>query len=393
MTQLGHWRERLSPVWRGALFYFGYWGVVGIFNPFINVYFAHLGFSGRQIGLLAALFPLMTFAVAPALAALADRRARRTQVLAGAVASLVVTLFLMRLADTFAMMVVLVALISLARSPIAPIGDGLVTRMAVHHHLDYGRMRRWGALSFALAALAGGPLWQRVGYGPMFLVAGLLLIPVLFAALLLDEGSTSVAHEGVALSTALRDRSVVAILIASSLMGAALSMDGTFAGIFVDQLGGGALLVGIVTSVAGFSQFPAMQYGDTIIRRLRGAPTLLLACALMGFGYAGYAFASHPGILVGLAMFKGFGFGIFFIGAVRLLNDHAPAAWATTVQALLQAGAWGLAPLLAGPLSGIIFDAWGARAVFLTSTVLMVLAGGVVLMMPERKAALRISQD
>src|SRR5438045_1346895 len=38
--------------------------------PFTNVYFVNLGLSGREIGQLSALLPLMTLTVAPALAGL-----------------------------------------------------------------------------------------------------------------------------------------------------------------------------------------------------------------------------------------------------------------------------------------------------------------------------------
>ena len=43
-------------------------GAGGIYLPFTNIYFVHLGLNGREIGLLAALQPLMTLTVAPALA-------------------------------------------------------------------------------------------------------------------------------------------------------------------------------------------------------------------------------------------------------------------------------------------------------------------------------------
>ena len=385
MHRLAVWRGRLSPVWRGSIYPFGYWGVIGMFTPFINVYFAHLGFSGREIGLLSALFPLMTFVVAPAVAAMADRTARRTQVLAISTGGFALTLFLIQSAHTFAAMMVAMAALALMRSPLAPLSDSLITRMAVRYQIDYGQMRRWGALSFALAALIGGQIWQRVGYAPMFVLAGLLLLPVLFSALLLDEGAATVRQHEYRLHAVLRDRTVLAIIIATSLMGATLSMDGAFGGIFIDRLGGGALLVGIVTAVGGFSQFPAMQRGSALARRFGGMPTLLIACTLMALGHAGYTIATVPAVLAGLAVFKGFGFGLFFVSAVRLLDERSPPVWATTVQALMQAGGWGIAPLIAGPLSGIIFDTWGPRAVFATCCTLLIIAGAVVVLMPERR--------
>mgnify|MGYP002147859069 CR=1 FL=1 len=40
------------------------------------------------------------------------------------------------------------------QGPVGPIGDSLMARMAVRHRLDFGAMRLWGSLGFALVALA-----------------------------------------------------------------------------------------------------------------------------------------------------------------------------------------------------------------------------------------------
>jgi cyanate permease len=40
--------------------YLGYYMAIGAFIPFINLYYARLGLSGEQIGLLAALPVLVT---------------------------------------------------------------------------------------------------------------------------------------------------------------------------------------------------------------------------------------------------------------------------------------------------------------------------------------------
>ncbi|MEY2845893.1 MAG: hypothetical protein RL076_1439, partial [Chloroflexota bacterium] len=35
-----------NPVLRGSLYYFGYWGVVGFYVPFLFVHFKEIGLSG-----------------------------------------------------------------------------------------------------------------------------------------------------------------------------------------------------------------------------------------------------------------------------------------------------------------------------------------------------------
>lgn len=133
--------------------------------PFTNVYFVNLGLSGREIGRLAALPPLFTLTIAPALAGLADRRGWRVRILALSLAGLGIGLVLLSFPRSFLALAPLMALMALVRSPIGPVADSLVARMSARHRLNFGGMRLWGSLGFALVAIISGALWQAVGYG------------------------------------------------------------------------------------------------------------------------------------------------------------------------------------------------------------------------------------
>lgn len=377
-------RVSLSPTRRGSLFYLGYWGIVGVYAPFINVYFLRLGLSGREIGLLSSLLPLVTLLIAPPLSALADTRGWRVRVLALSVAGLAGCLLLLGLPRNFAGLALLMALLALARSPIAPIGDSLVARMAARYQLDYGQLRMWGSLSFSVIAIGCGALWERIGYGLMFAAAGLLFLPVVGAALLLDESRSETLRARSSPRDLSRDSTLLALLLASFLVGATIGADIIFSGIFMDGLGGGGLLIGATLGVSAFSELPGMRFGGTIARRLSGPTTLLIAFGLLAAGYAGMALATRPWMLLGLATLKGLGFALYFVSIVRLMDERVPPELASTVQALNAAGAWGLAPLVANPLNGMLYDALGVRAVYAGCTLLMFLAALVIFMTARR---------
>jgi len=52
---------------------------------------------------------------------------------------------------------------------------------------------------------------------------------------------------------------------------------------------------------------------------------------------------------------------------------------ASTYQGILSAACWGLAPLLGGPFSGWLYQAYGPVALFLTASGLAVAAGALLL--------------
>lgn len=362
------------PSTRGSLFYLAYWGAVGTYIPFINLRFAQLGLTGGQIGVISALLPLMTLTVAPALAALGDRRGIRTRILALTIAGMALALLLLNFPRAFPTIVPLMLLLALTRSSVGPLGDSLVARMAARHRLDFGAMRLWGSLGFAVVAILVGAIWQRVGYNLMFPITAALLVPVVLTATLLEEGPVVERAARRPFREVGRDRGLIVILAATFLMGAALGMDGAFQGIYVQHLGGGGFLVGALFGISAFSELPTMRYATALARRIGAPATLLLAYGLFAINYAGFALVRDPLLLLPLTIMKGFGFGLYFASTVRIVDERTPPEWASTVQAVMNAGAGGLAPLVASLLSGAIYDTLGPASIYTTCTALVILA-------------------
>lgn len=384
MMRLQRFPLLLSPLGRGSLYYLGFWTAAGSFSPFINVYYVNLGLNGQQVGFLAMLFPLTTLLFATPLASLADRRRWRIPILRVALAGSAITFFLLGFPRTFLALAAFVVLMSFFFTPIIPIADSVVARMATRNGLNYGSMRLWGSFGFATAAIACGAMWEQVGFAPMFVVSSLLFLPVIWHAGRLDEGQVVTDQARQSPILILRDPGLVIILVASFLVGLAIGIGVVFEGIYMDHLGGGKALVGMLFGVAAFSELPTMQYSSLLTHYLRGPKTLLLSYALLGGAYLCYALAQSPGVLLLLAAVKGMGFGLFFVSTVRLVDARAPEAWASTAQAALSAGVFGLAPLIAGPLAGAIYDSLGVAAVFLVGATAVGVAAVVLLIASAR---------
>jgi MFS transporter, PPP family, 3-phenylpropionic acid transporter len=362
---------------RGALFYFGFYAAQGAYIPFLSVYYAHKNLSGSEIGLLAAIGPLVSLLVAPGLSALADRHAWRVRMLCLGLAATAFTLLLVPVPDSFVGLLLVIAVMSVVASPLTSVADGLLARTASHRGLSFGKMRLWGSVSWALVAAIGGALWENIGFFLMFPLACLLFLATVPIASLLEEDRSVEAHSRPQLRVLMSDGRLRVILAATMMLGLAMSMGMPFSSVYLDTLGGQSL-VGLFAGVTAMTELPVMHWSEPILRRFGGPRTLVLAFAFFGVSYLGIAFVQSPVLLLGVAVLQGLGFGLFLPTAVRLVADWTPAHWSSTAQGVLNAGIWGLAPLVAGPLGGILYDFVGPPAVFVACTAASVIAALVM---------------
>jgi PPP family 3-phenylpropionic acid transporter len=364
---------------RGALYYFSYFAAAGTFMPFLAVFYAHRGLSGSEIGVLLGIGPLVALLVTPAVAALADRRSRRVRTLSLALAGTALCLLALPLPGSFATLLPVVVVLALVSGPVNPLGDSVIAAMAAHNRLAFGKLRFWGSLSWALVATLGGALYQEAGFSLMFPLAALFFLATSLIAGLLPEERPSEAQAQRPLRMVLRDRRLSVLMIATFALGLSTSMAMTFAGVYLDRLSG-QFLVGLFAGAAAAAELPMMHWSEGIMRRLGGPGALVLAYALFGSAYLGVALLTAPLLLLGMALIRGFGLGLFTPTNVRIVAGWAPPGLSATYQGLMSASLWGLAPLVAAPLGGVIYDALGPTALFLTCVAAAALAALIVVL-------------
>jgi len=270
--------------------------------------------------------------------------------------------------------------IAVFSSPMFPLGDSLIAGMAQRHQLNFGTMRLWGSFGFALSAIAGGMLWEQIGLNMMFLFTGLALFPAAFFASRLEKGPQAMLEEQkrTSVKEIWHDTGLVLLIIASFLIGVAMQFFALFDGLYMNSLGGAPTFVGLLFGIAALCELPAMQYSVALNCYLRGPRILLLGYAALLLTFAGYLLVWQAWMLLPLAIFRGIGIGFFFVNTVRLTSERAPESLQSTVKSTVRAASFGLAPLVASPIGGELFDRYGFRAVHICAC-LVILAAILVL--------------
>ncbi len=152
---------------------------VGVFMPYIAMYFIRKDLTSSEVGYLLALTPFAGFIVQPVWGVISDKlNVTRLLVTIGCWATSVLVLAF-TVTDRFEYLVLVVVLMSILRAPIHP----NVAALALAHleergkQDEYGKFRLWGSIGFVVATIfAGGLLFEDNLTLTIYIYAGTMLI-------------------------------------------------------------------------------------------------------------------------------------------------------------------------------------------------------------------------
>src|SRR3972149_4741466 len=153
----------MRPALPLTAFYFFSFAALGIFLPVFTPYLPHRGLAAWQIGLIAAVPPLLKVVVPAFFGLAADRTGRRRAIIIVACAATTVAFGLLLGVTSFPGILAAMIVFASMWAPILPLVEATtletVERFA---RLDYGRVRLWGSVGFIAATATMGVLLDYV---------------------------------------------------------------------------------------------------------------------------------------------------------------------------------------------------------------------------------------
>jgi MFS family permease len=165
-----------SAHWAIRFLYFFFTAGLGIFVPYINVYYLSIGLSGLQIGALGTIGPLIGVFSSIVWSIASDRFGRPRLLFSLALMGTLMAVVLLANAKVFVWLIPAVMLFSLFSSPIPAMLDSTIFRLLGNQPERYGRYRAFGPLGFIAPSALIGFLLKRAGLGALFPAYGLTLL-------------------------------------------------------------------------------------------------------------------------------------------------------------------------------------------------------------------------
>ena len=274
---------------------------VAAFSPFLALLLRDRGFDPSQIGVVFSAMAATWMVANPVWGHAADvwiGRVRALRIAALGAATMGLVFFV----PEQSLLVVLPVVIVLAafHGAVVPIGDAIaLDHLGPEDVRDYGLIRLWSSLAFAVAAIACGAL-----YG----VAGIGLMPLIYAvamATLAAWSTTLVRDVPTRVPSGERFGSVGAafrasprlapLLVGMLLWGIGFAAAWSFLPLRIVGRGGGPLLVGIAAASGAFVEVPVMRKSKWFTGRFSLRGVYVLGWVIYASVFVAWAFVKRPG--------------------------------------------------------------------------------------------------
>lgn len=326
-------------------------GVLGAVTPYLALALREAGLRGAPLMVAMAATPLVRLVAGPIWGFLADRFRIAPHLLS--LGALLGAVGAALLAWDVSLALPGVLLMSLGRTPVDTMLEGITLGALGADQLAYGRVRLWGSAGFMLAGLVGGALLVEGRFTALQLGAALSVV-VLGLGLCLPRGEAfQPTPIGPALRALVRHPRVPALLIAAALHFLSHAGATYFLAVHLEAHGAPASWTGVVVGAGVAVEIAVMANARWLLRRF---PPERIFVAAIAFGLLRWllnAALTDPLSVLLIQLSHGITFGAWWLAAVNLLTRWAPPEVRTSAISLLGAAVGG-----AGNLLGMIVGSY-----------------------------------
>lgn len=372
-------KNHLSLKRKFSLLQFTFWCSWGAFTSFAGLYFRSLGLTNAQVGLALAISTLSGIPGQAFWGFLCDKKQtiRKIFILANLMIGVVILGF------TFirhtVLIMLLMAFLGFSQVPMPALLDTWVLKKQSTQKLEYGHIRLWASVGFAVFSLLFGKVVQQFGFVSLFVASSLLISITIFLAIKtedIDQGEKNQKqlHQfSESFKEILHNRSFLFFIGICFLIGLAARTTHTLLPLLIDQVGGHSQHLGLALFVTGMFEIPMMLASKRFAKRISPRGLLLLSVILYTAQFAVLFFAKSPWMVIAAMAFQGMAFGNYLPSVRLFVNNTAPQALRTTSQALTDGLTSSLTGVIGSVAGGTVIQQYGLH-------VLITICIGIILL-------------
>ena len=369
--------SQIKPWAVGAIFasYFCY---VGVFSPYLALFFESKGFSVAQIGFLISLTSAVRMFGPLGWAWWSDHSGRPNFLLrlaTGLMFAALLTLPFLNSVGTFA---VAIFGLFLASSAVGPITEALALQACQHDTGRYGRIRLWGSLGFVVGVLALGPMLDATGVQtlPWWMIAAGAVVAM--TAWIFDDGpiQSKPSNSPAGIWRVLKHPAVLLFFVSAFFMIFAHAALYTFYSLQLARLGFTKTHIGMLWSIGVIAEIALFYFQDRFFSRISLVKWLgfSFACAVLRFALIGFADAA-VWLLILAQLLHAVTFAVHHCASMGLIRQWFEPHQLVRAQALYIVIAYGFGGTLGGLFLAQVWEQISPSSVFYAAALFAAFGG------------------
>ncbi len=375
-------RKRGSDKLKFSFIQLTFWCSWCAFTSFAALYLKNQGLSDAQIGLALSVSTLGGILGQFVWGYLCDKfRSIKKNFLAanlviwGAVLSF---LFLKNSLWIYLMMF----LLGFAQIPQPSILDTWILKKLPGREAEYGHIRLWASVGFAVFALGFGWAIKLWGYGVMFLTASFFILATLLVSLQIsDADEKETTHESLKKSfkTLLKNRRYLFFMLVCFIIGLAYRTVHLLLPLIISHVHGSSAELGLAYFFGVATEIPMLLASKRLSQRFQSNTLIFFSTLLYMAQLVILLLATSP-LLVMVAMAaQGLAFGNYLPSLRLFVYENAPENLRTSAQTLADAVLSSLTAVIGSAAGGVIIESYGVKTVLIIGLGLLATASLILL--------------
>lgn len=359
-----------------CLFYLLYYISIGVFSPYLNIYYERLGFSGSQIGNINSISLLASMFVAPLWGIVADKTKKHKLVLSIAMGASCGAIFIWSLQRNFASVLVTAVFLQICRCNIGSLSDSMSVKFCNEHGYDFSVIRSLGSFGYVFGSFFLGNVATYFGFSGPFVYIFLICSAIgVISIMNFDDDESDVeshedVHEKGELLKILKNGDFIYALLLMILASAVIDVVCGFCGNhLVMTLGKSDSYIGIATLAMVAPEVFIVMKAQKLFDKVGYRNLYLIGCGTQTIRLLVYAFVPNAMIFLLVSAFHGFCIAAICVGNVNYLYRCIDRKLLATGMSIYNVG-YILSSALFNQLFGSIYETSGSGSMFFVAAVL-----------------------
>lgn len=269
--------------------------------------------------------------------------------------------------QSFSMLIFVVVLLATTQSALIPLSDSITLGYVQKVNGNYGSIRLFGSLGYAIAVFCAGRLADLFSLKIIFYVFAFLLFIGICISIVLPKSVPVKNREPIrkGLPILLSQKRFILFLLFTIVVFGPVNANNTYFGLYIQSLGGTLTGVGIAFLISAGSEAPFMQYAKKLIDKY-GIYNILMVTAFVSALRWFFYFTNPPLLTIYISsLAQGLSVGLFVPAALHYVKEQAPDTYRATAVTLYGALGLGLGEWFCTFLSGFIADQFEIKSIYL----------------------------